>query len=249
VVWAWADPGVAAAARRPDLDLDWLVGGANTLYLCAPIEDQRRLAPAFGGLLNDLIGQIYRHVAATGRPLDPALLVVVDEAGNTPLRALPEYASTLAGLGVVLVTAWQSVAQIRAGYGHHADTILTNHLTKVFFSGLSDLASLDYVGRLLGDVEVETRSHAGDPHAPPASESVATTRVGMVPPHVLRQMRPGQALLVHGTLPPAHLRPCPYYRHRALRRRAALATSPPVPAGDPACAEPARVDSHWRPAP
>jgi hypothetical protein len=124
VIWPWTDPGVAASARsrkgkgggrgRPaGIDLPWLLSGANTVYLCSPIEDQKRLAPAFGGLLNDLINQAYRHVAATGLPLDPPLLVVIDEAGNTPLRSLPEYASTLAGIGVLLVTIWQSLAQTR----------------------------------------------------------------------------------------------------------------------------------------
>jgi type IV secretory pathway TraG/TraD family ATPase VirD4 len=33
--------------------------------------------------------------------------------------------------GVVLVTIWQSLAQIEGTYGREADTILTNHLTKV----------------------------------------------------------------------------------------------------------------------
>ena len=160
VVWPWSDPGVAASSRGDSIDLEWLVAGANTVYLCAPIEDQKRLAPAFGGLLNDLITQTYRHVAATGRPLDPPLLVVIDEAGNTPLRALPEYASTLAGLGVLLVTIWQSLAQIEAAYGRQADTILTNHLTKVFYAGLSDPASIRYVAAVLGDAEVETRSRS-----------------------------------------------------------------------------------------
>ena len=90
VVWPWADPGVAAASRGKSLSLDWLLGGPNTLYLCAPIEDQERLSPAFGGLLNDLVKQVFLRVAATGRPLDPPLLIVIDEAGNTPLRSLPQ---------------------------------------------------------------------------------------------------------------------------------------------------------------
>src|SRR3546814_6125982 len=74
--WPWADPGVAASARPPKgkkghssefagVDLPWLLSGSHTVYLCSPIEDQRRLAPAFGGLLNDLINQSYRHVAET----------------------------------------------------------------------------------------------------------------------------------------------------------------------------------------
>jgi hypothetical protein len=48
-------------------------------------------------------------------------------------------------------------------------------------------------------------------------------------------MLPGDALLVHGTLPPAHIRTRPYYRERALRSRAEL----PVPT--PAARRPSAV--------
>lgn len=232
VVWPWSEPGVAASARQdrtkeapPNLDLRWLLSGANTVYLCSPIEDQRRLAPAFGGLLNDLINQAYRQVAQTGRPLDPPLLVVVDEAGNTPLRSLPEYASTLAGIGVVLVTIWQSLAQIEAAYGRQSDTILTNHLTKCFYAGLSDPVSLRYVDQVLGDAEVDTRSRSAGERAGSGSDQYSTTRVSLAPAHTLRQMRPGDALLLHGTLPPAHVRTRPFYRDRELARRASCAVS------------------------
>lgn len=221
VVWPWSDPDVAASSKGRSIDLDWLLGDANTVYLSAPIEDQRRLAPAFGGLLNDLIAQVYRRVAATGQPLDPPLLVVVDEAGNTPLRSLPEYASTLAGLGVLLVTIWQSLAQIEASYHRQADTILTNHLSKVFYAGLSDAASIRYVSQVLGDAEVETRSRSDAERFGRGSVSLSSTRVPLAAAHVLRQMRPGDALLVHGTLPPAHVRIRPFYRDARLAARAA----------------------------
>jgi type IV secretion system protein VirD4 len=230
IVWPWSDPEVAASSRGASVDLDWLLGGANTVYLSAPIEDQRRLSPAFGGLLNDLIAQVYRRVAVTGKPLDPPLLIVVDEAGNTPLRALPEYASTLAGLGVLLVTIWQSLAQIEAAYHRQADTILTNHLSKVFYAGLSDAASIRYVSQVLGDAEIETRSRSGVERLGRQSVSLASTKVALAPAHVLRQMRPGDALLVHGTLPPAHVVTRPFYRDRRLSERAA---SPfPMTGGD-----------------
>jgi len=236
VVWPWSDPGVAASARSPKgkgagatVDLQWLLSAPNTVYLCSPIEDQRRLAPAFGGLLNDLINQAYRHVAATGRPLDPPLLVVIDEAGNTPLRALPEYASTLAGIGVLLVTIWQSIAQLETAYGRQADTILTNHLTKVMYAGLSDPASLRYVDQVLGNAEVDTRSHSAAERMNGGSDQYSTTHVPLAPAHVLRQMRPGDALLVHGTLPPAHVRTRPFYGTRHLARRASMPVD--IPAG------------------
>ncbi|MFP5376987.1 MAG: type IV secretory system conjugative DNA transfer family protein, partial [Acidimicrobiia bacterium] len=228
VVWPWADPGVAAAARGPRLSLDWLLSGPNTVYLCAPVEDQARLAPAFGGLLNDLVKQVFLKVAADGKPLDPPLLVVIDEAGNTPLRSLPTYASTLAGLGVVLVTIWQSVAQLEAAYGRQADTILTNHLSKLFFTGLSDPAAFRYLGAVLGDVEVETRSRT-DAEGARHSTQHSTSREPLVPPHMARQMRPGDALLVHGTLPPAHVRALPWWSERRLSRRARHRPAPGLP--------------------
>ena len=217
VVWPWADPGVAAASRSTSVNLDWLLADSNTVYLCAPIEDQQRLSPAFGGLLNDLIRQVYLRVAATKQPLDPPLLIVVDEAGNTPLRALPEYASTLAGLGVLLVTIWQSLAQIEEAYRSHADTIITNHLSKVFYGGLSDPIAFRYLAQVLGDSEVDTTSRTRS--AGPESTQFNTTHLPLVPPHAARQMRPGGALLIHGTLPPAYIRTRAWWRDRQLSRR------------------------------
>ena len=49
------------------------------------------------------------------------------------LDDLPVWASTLAGMGVQLVTIWQSIAQIRAKYGARSDVVLTNFLTKICF--------------------------------------------------------------------------------------------------------------------
>jgi type IV secretion system protein VirD4 len=230
VVWPWADPGVARAAARPNITLEWLLAGANTAYLCAPIEDQKRLAPAFGGLLSDLIKAVYLRVTRTGRPLDPPLLIVIDEAGNTPMRSLPEFASTLAGLGVVLVTVWQSLAQLEAAHGKQADTVLTNHRTKIFVSGLSDPATLRYLSQVLGDTEVETTTRSERLAGVPSSTQRGVSRVGLVPPHAVRQMRPGDGLLIHGSLPPAHVRTVPYYSRQAsaLNRRPRTPIRPTV---------------------
>jgi hypothetical protein len=44
-------------------------------------------------------------------------------------------------------------------------------------------------------------------------------------------MRPGDALLLHGTLPPAHVRTRPFYRDRRLAERSAL-RPPTNPGGE-----------------
>jgi type IV secretion system protein VirD4 len=218
----WSDPVVATSAQRQDIDLDWLLSGrgANTLYLCSPQHEQARLAPVFGGLVGDLIQQAFERAGRDNRPLPPTL-IVLDEAANTPARWLPAVASTCAGIGLLLVTIWQSKAQIDAAYGRLSDSVITNHGTKILFSGVSDPATLEYAARLLGDEEIQRRSSTvdltGGRHS--ISEAVHATR--LVPAHVLRQVRPGEALLLHGTLPPAHLHARPYYRDRRLAALAA----------------------------
>ncbi len=205
LVWPWIDPLVAEATTSCTVDLDWLLSGPNTLYICVPLADQQRLRPVLGGLLNDLVGQAFDRFVRTNQPLDPALLVAIDEAATLRPDQLPSWASTLSGIGVQLVTAWQSVSQIEAAYGREAPAIMTNHLTKLFFAGMSDGPGLDYVSRLLGDEHLPSqlaslRRDRDDPQ-------VAT--VPVVPPAVIRRMRPGDSLLVHGTLPPAHIRQRP----------------------------------------
>jgi len=219
LIGAWTDPNVAAASDDDEIDLAWLLEGTNTLYICAPLHHQQRLAPVFGGLLGDLINQAYERVNRTNTPL-PTTLVVLDEAANTPARWLPHVASTCAGIGILLVTIWQSKTQLDAAYGPHADSVLTNHATKLIFAGVSDLPTLDYVARLVGDEEVTRTAAHLDRGDGRRGLTVSSYRTALVPAHVLRQTRPGHALLVHATLPPAHLISRPYYRDRRLRARA-----------------------------
>jgi type IV secretion system protein VirD4 len=216
VIRPWQEPGVQATAADPRLDLDWLLdcgpGGtaANSLYLCADLDDAERLAPVLGGLIDDLFTQAYTRAGKDNTALDPPLLVVIDEAGNWPMRNLPARISTCAGLGIQVLLVFQSKAQIDAAYGDRADIVLANAVTKVFFAGLSDESTLRYAALLLGSEHVTQRSATVDSSAPLAgggrrSLSEAPTQVDLLPASQLRQITPGQALLVHGTLPPAHL--------------------------------------------
>jgi type IV secretion system protein VirD4 len=224
---AFADPAIAEAARVNEIDIEWLLSGNNTVYVCSPLKDQGRLSPAFGGLVDDLMTQMYQRAnLSEGGRLERRVLVVLDEAGNQRLEQLPNYASTVAGLGVQLVTIWQSVAQITRAYGKGAGIVLTNHLSKVFYAGLSDEDSLGYVAKVLGEEEVDARSLSGHWSALARTSVTDTTnRVSLVQAHCLRQMTPGDALLVHGTLPPAHIATRRYYDERSLARRARL----PIP--------------------
>ena len=243
MITSWEDPVVAGCAAESDIDLEWLVKGPNTLYICSPMHEQLRLATVFGGILDDLLQQAYEWQNTHASRL-PDTLVVLDEAANTPARWLPQVASTCSGIGIQLVTIWQSKAQIDDAYGTLADSVLTNHGTKLFFSGISDPSTLDYVSRLLGEEEVVQRGASRDVNLGRHSVNESATRVRLVPGDVLRQVPPGQGLLIHGTLRPAHLKGRFYYAEKALRRlagedsvaaaAAALGAPPAVAHGAPA---------------
>lgn len=136
---------------------------------------------------------------------------------DTLTRWLPNVTSTCSGLGILLVTIWQSKAQIEAAYGTLADAVITNHGTKIIFSGVSDLSTMDYASRLVGEEEVPQHAVSTDTVRGGHSVNESTTRLRLVPSDILRQAPPGDALLVHGTLPPAHLHARPYFCSRRLR--------------------------------
>jgi type IV secretion system protein VirD4 len=222
VLVAYTDPGVLASAMSAELRAPRLLdGGCHTAYLCAPAHEQRRLQPLFATLVQEVVAHAYERATDTGSPIDPPLLLVLDECANiAPLRELATLASTGAGQGIQLVSIFQDMAQINAVYGHdHAPTIVSNHRAKVILSGIADPHTLEYLGRLLGDEEVpQVSATTGAEGRHSTTESVAYRN--LAPANVLREMRPGRGVLVYGHLPPAQISLRPWFEERRLRRLA-----------------------------
>jgi type IV secretion system protein VirD4 len=200
-----------------------LLGGCHTLYLCAPAHDQRRLRGYFTALTQQVLSHAFTQATRSGKPLDPPLLVVLDEAAHiAPLPELDGLAATCASHGIQLVTVWQDLAQVRARYGSRAPTVLNNHRAKIFLPGIADPDTLDYASRLIGDEEVTTPSVTSDPKGGRSTTSTKGSR-RLLSPEELRCLRRGQAVLVYGTLQPARLRLRPWWESvRAPRPRPAL---------------------------
>lgn len=233
---SWNEPSVAHSASRdprdhywsdeiPDrtprfIDLEWLMEGppnqANTLYLTAPTTEFARLAPALGGLLGDIREQIHAWDVA-GRKVPKPLLIVIDEAAQLQLRWLPEEVSTIAGLGGVIVTCWQSKAQISHAYGTLADAVLGGHRSKIFFAGIDDPSTSEYVAKVAGTEHVGQRGWSADTGGGRRTVSEHVQREDLLPAHVLRQMRRQEAVLLHGTLPPIHMAAVRWWEDRCLR--------------------------------
>src|SRR3954447_7333064 len=128
-VGPYLDPTVADSARHSEIVAEELLdGGRHTLYLSAPPDEQDRYRPLFTALLGQVIAAAYKQAGRANRPLDPPLLLVLDEAANiAPVENLPTIAATAASMGVQLITVFQDLAQVRLRYGQAAGTVVNNH--------------------------------------------------------------------------------------------------------------------------
>jgi type IV secretion system protein VirD4 len=218
VLNAYEDPVVARSAMSCDISPEVLLDGTQrTLYVVSPSHEQRRLRPLFETLLQTVINYAVELSGRTGKPLDPPLLVVLDEAANiAPLRDLDTLASTAASHGIQLVSVFQDLAQISTRYGERAQTVVNNHRAKIVLSGISDTQTLEYASRLLGDEEVMQSSVTrGAYGSRSTTESIAMRSIA--PANVLRSIRPGEGVLVYGHLPAARIRLRPWFKEKSLR--------------------------------
>jgi type IV secretion system protein VirD4 len=217
---AWQEPQVAGATMgQSQISADWLLSGANTLYIVAPTNDQRRLSGLFAALVSHIVAGAYERSGRTGRPIDPALLLALDEVCNiAPLPNLDEIASTGPGQGVHLLCVLQNISQGYDRWGRdRAETIIANHRARLFCSGIGDRATLDYLRGTLGEEEI-ARISTQQRGIVPGAKTRSTEHRPLATPHRVRQAERSTSLLVYGRLAPAWITLRP--RHDAGERKA-----------------------------
>ncbi len=237
VLAPFEDPTVAAATESCDVDLELLLSGPHSLYLCGPSHEQARVQGLFAALVSSVVAAAVERANRGGGPLDPPLLLVLDEAANiAPLRDLDVLASTGAGLGIQLLTVCQDLSQLSHRYGpERSRTIANNHRGKIILSGVSDLTTLDLVSGLAGEAAVQEHSVSRDSRDGRRTTTSSTAFRRLVSADELRRIEPGDGVLVYGHLPVARLRLRPWYADRHLRARAtALGPGSPAALAHPA---------------
>lgn len=223
VLGCFADPTVARNSEKDEYSPAALLdGGTNTLYLVAPLHEQERLAPLFATMVEDVV-RVATEIATASSisnaraPIDPPLLLALDELTNiAPLPDLDKIASTGAANGIQLLSAIQDLSQLRERFGpDRAQTIVNNHRARVFASGLGDPQTLDYIQRVTGTSQYRQRSQTVGDKSGSQTESV--TFRDLAPAHVVRQQKPGEALLIYGSKETARIRLRPWYKEKSLR--------------------------------
>ncbi len=242
-IWSSA-AGVLAAYRAdaaldnaaaPNFDPRALAGSADTVYICAPARHQDLAAPIVVAFLEEVRAGAYAAWAGPGAAAGPPVTFVLDEAANiAPLPDLPATVSEGGGQGLLTVACLQDLSQARQRWGAAADGFLSLFGTKLVLPGIADLATLELVSRLGGEVEVPARSVSRGPwwsagHGAP-TVTWSTHRQRRLPVDAVSQQPPGSALVLSGARPPERIWLPPLW---ALDSFVSVAGSPPRRAHDP----------------
>jgi type IV secretion system protein VirD4 len=217
----YADPRVAAMTDGHELDFGRFLGGANSLYLYAPVHEQQRLRPLFELVIAQLLEVAQTSAARSpGGLLEPRLLLALDEAANVAALAnLPELATTGRGQGIQVLSVWHDLAQITHRYGRRAATVLNGHRAKVFLPGLADVDVLELGAKLIGERAYSETTTSWDGSGQPSTSQTATSFRPLVPMDELRQLKTGQGVVVYGNRRPVRIRLRPWFTRAEQRRR------------------------------
>lgn len=215
---SYEDEKVQRNAMRCDIKPEELFdGGANTLYVVAPMAEQARLEPIFVSMMQGLL----MWVSEQSRPLSTPCLAVLDEAANiAAMPLLPELLSTIGSQHVSIITAWQDFSQIKARYGDKKNTILNNSRGKLVLPSVSDPETLNFFADVTGETVEETVS-VSKPQQGMKSVSIGEGRRRLLTPAAIREQEVGEAILVYGHLPPAKIKLRMWFKDKELQRLAA----------------------------
>jgi len=136
------------------------------------------------------------------------------------------------------LSVFQNLSQVSERWGRdRAETVMANHVARLFGSGIADRATLDYLGPVLGEEEIEKIStHRQRLQLDPGSRTYSKDYRRLAAPDRVRQAERDTALLVYGNIAPAWISLRPWYRDRALRAQVTAAPAPAPPL-EPAAAE------------
>ncbi|PZU06515.1 type IV secretory system conjugative DNA transfer family protein [Sphingomonas sp.] len=157
---AWLNPYVDAATSESDIDLSEFRDKRISLYLGVSPDDLERVAPIYGLLFQQLIDRNVRELPKDGRHQIKVLVALDEFASLGKCSVLAQAFSYVAGYGLRLLPAFQSIEQIQGVYGDKvAADIERNCAVRLVLrpAGLSDAKK---ISDQLGTYTFQSRSRS-----------------------------------------------------------------------------------------
>lgn len=219
----YADEEVRETCAGTDFTVEDLLGRNGTVCLIASEADAERFAPLLTSIIASIIHGAEVRYNSTGKPLDPSLGVMVDEAGNM-LRypRLPNILTTGRGMGIDVLTVWHDLSQLRDRLGtQKANTVLSASGLRMLLPGCGDLETLRYFSGLYGRTEVMKTSHGRSRGE--YTTNTSATETDLAPVHSLQQLPDFTAIAQYSNQPPIKVRMRLTFRDKDLKKLLAAA--------------------------
>lgn len=146
---------------RHNFSIEDFISSSDTVYVCAPSEYQRAVAP----VLTLFVEEIYRLCGAAttearhlGKEVVPMLAAFDEAAHIATLPQMPRFLAEGRGNGFLTLMLLQTLGQARELWGEKGKTIFDAAAVKVAFGGIADSETLAQLSVLAGDWDREYHS-------------------------------------------------------------------------------------------
>jgi len=162
----------------------------------------------WGSLINELI-TTYDSRAGNGcRPV----LLLIDEAGRTAIPSLADQATTVAGRGLTMWLAVQSLSQLEVVYGKARAQVLRDNMESQLYYRPTDVATARYVeercGRQSAYAHTTTEQHGGH-----NSEGRSEQAIPLLSAQDFLRYKDHEVIGFHRSLPPFKLARMDWRQH------------------------------------
>jgi len=206
VTKVYADEEVRATARRTDFTAQQFLDQCGTIALVASEADAERFAPLMTAITASIVHTAQARYEATGKPLSPALGLLIDEAGN--MFRYPKLGRLLTagrGMGIAVFTVWHDFSQLVSMLGREvANTVLNASGLRMLLPGNADPETLRIFNTLLGRTLIKRRSTTHSSGGVSTSDSLV--EADLAPTHELQQLEDFTALVQYANLRPLKVR-------------------------------------------
>jgi type IV secretion system protein VirD4 len=189
-----------------------------TVYLRWKEQDLAALSPLVRLLWSTLIDELVSvYDSQAGKVCRPVLLLI-DEAGRTPIPSLADQATTVVGRGLSLWLAVQSLSQLEVVYGRSRAQVLRDNMESQLYYRPTDLATAHYLeercGRQSAYAHTTTEQKDGR-----TSEGRSEQPVPLVSAQDVLRYADHEIIGFHRALPPFKLHRMDWREHSLLQKR------------------------------
>jgi type IV secretion system protein VirD4 len=165
-------------------------------------------------LINELIAI---HDSRGGSGCQPVLLLI-DEAGRTAIPSLADQATTVAGRGLTLWIAVQSLSQLEVVYGKARAQVLRDNMESQLYYRPTDVATARYVeercGRQSAYAHTTTEQQGGR-----TSQGRSEQAIPLLSAQDFLRYKDHEVIGFHRSLPPFKLARMDWRQHPILQQR------------------------------